>query len=84
MGRRGNPKDVSGKTIGYDIFHSTKHFRSEFPRGDGNGMGPLIHLAQTASDIQCVDWGALAASEDSPPAAVHLVSAKYMGASLPL
>eukprot|EP00959_Pyramimonas_sp_CCMP1952_P439278 9195769-Pyramimonas_sp.AAC.1 len=31
-GRRGNPKDASGKTTERDICHSTQHFRRECPQ----------------------------------------------------
>eukprot|EP00959_Pyramimonas_sp_CCMP1952_P095922 2005578-Pyramimonas_sp.AAC.1 len=60
-GRRGNPKDASGKTMECDICRSAQHFRRECLRGDGRGRGPSIHLAQTNSDMQCVDWGSLLA-----------------------
>eukprot|EP00959_Pyramimonas_sp_CCMP1952_P413663 8667517-Pyramimonas_sp.AAC.1 len=36
-GRRGKPKDASGKTTECDICHSTRHFRRECPQGDGRG-----------------------------------------------
>eukprot|EP00959_Pyramimonas_sp_CCMP1952_P157816 3299933-Pyramimonas_sp.AAC.1 len=49
IGRRGNPKDASGKTVECDICHSTQHFRRECPQGDGRGRRPSIYLAQTDS-----------------------------------
>eukprot|EP00959_Pyramimonas_sp_CCMP1952_P435717 9124179-Pyramimonas_sp.AAC.1 len=60
-GRQGNPKDANGKTTECDICHSTQHFRRECPQGDGRGRGPSIHLVQTDSSIQYVDWGSLLA-----------------------
>eukprot|EP00959_Pyramimonas_sp_CCMP1952_P301305 6304085-Pyramimonas_sp.AAC.1 len=50
-GRRGIPEDATGKTMECDICHSAQHFRRERLQGDGGGMGPSIHLAQTNSDI---------------------------------
>eukprot|EP00959_Pyramimonas_sp_CCMP1952_P255359 5333572-Pyramimonas_sp.AAC.2 len=39
-----------------DICRSTQYFRRECPRGDGGGRGSSMHLAQTDSDMQRVDW----------------------------
>eukprot|EP00959_Pyramimonas_sp_CCMP1952_P121926 2548965-Pyramimonas_sp.AAC.1 len=44
-----------------------------------------MHLSRTYSDIQYVDFETLLAeSEDALVAAVHFMSARYMGASLSL
>eukprot|EP00959_Pyramimonas_sp_CCMP1952_P390426 8181340-Pyramimonas_sp.AAC.1 len=53
--------DASGKDMECDIWHSARHFRRERPQGDGRGRGPLMHLAQTDSDMQYVAWESLLA-----------------------
>eukprot|EP00959_Pyramimonas_sp_CCMP1952_P197655 4133750-Pyramimonas_sp.AAC.1 len=78
-GRRGNPKDANGKTMECDIFHSTQQFRRECPRGDGRGRGPSIHLAQTDSDMQCVDWEYLCASMNLDNCADELFEEVFTG-----
>eukprot|EP00959_Pyramimonas_sp_CCMP1952_P197004 4119381-Pyramimonas_sp.AAC.1 len=68
-----------------DICHSTQPFRRECPRGDGSGRGPSIHLAQTDSDMQRVDWGSLLSDPaDSSVAVVNFVAARYLSASMAL
>eukprot|EP00959_Pyramimonas_sp_CCMP1952_P075764 1583772-Pyramimonas_sp.AAC.1 len=68
-----------------DIYHRTQHFRRECPQGDGRCRGPSIHLAQTDSDIQQVDWGTpLAEPEDTTTAAVHFTAARHLSTSVSL
>eukprot|EP00959_Pyramimonas_sp_CCMP1952_P459007 9477554-Pyramimonas_sp.AAC.1 len=75
-GRRGNPKDANGKSMECDACHSAPHFRRECPQGDGSGRGPSMHLAQTDSDIQDVDWGSLLADPaDGSATIAHFVAA---------
>eukprot|EP00959_Pyramimonas_sp_CCMP1952_P293326 6134715-Pyramimonas_sp.AAC.1 len=62
---------------------SARHFRREYPQGDGGGRGPSIHLAQTDSDIQCIDWGSLLADPaDSSVAVVNIMAVRYLSASV--
>eukprot|EP00959_Pyramimonas_sp_CCMP1952_P053259 1114007-Pyramimonas_sp.AAC.1 len=62
-----------------DICHSTQHFHRECPQGDGRGRGPSVHLAQTDSDMQYVDWGSLLADPaDSSAAVVNFMAARYL------
>eukprot|EP00959_Pyramimonas_sp_CCMP1952_P368698 7723003-Pyramimonas_sp.AAC.1 len=64
------------KTMERDICHSTQHFRRECPQGDGRGRGPSMHLAQTDSDVEYVDWESLLAdSADSSATIVHFMAA---------
>eukprot|EP00959_Pyramimonas_sp_CCMP1952_P395925 8295858-Pyramimonas_sp.AAC.1 len=68
-----------------DICHSTQHFRRECLRSDGGGRGPSMHLAQTDSDIQHVDWGSLLADPaDSSVAVGNSMAARYLSASMSL
>eukprot|EP00959_Pyramimonas_sp_CCMP1952_P382269 8010330-Pyramimonas_sp.AAC.1 len=61
------------------VCHRTQHHRRECPQGDGrgSGRGPSMHLVQTDSDIQYVDWGSLLADPaDSSAAAVNFMAAR--------
>eukprot|EP00959_Pyramimonas_sp_CCMP1952_P444611 9309255-Pyramimonas_sp.AAC.1 len=76
-GRRGNPEDANGKTMEYDISHSTQHFRRERLQGDGRGRGPLMHMARTDSGMQHVDWESLLVDPaDSSVAVVSCMAAR--------
>eukprot|EP00959_Pyramimonas_sp_CCMP1952_P016258 344179-Pyramimonas_sp.AAC.1 len=67
------------------VCHSMQHFRRQCPQGDGRGRGPSMHLAQTDSDIQYVDWESLLADPaDSPAAVVNSMAARYLSASMSL
>eukprot|EP00959_Pyramimonas_sp_CCMP1952_P280742 5868132-Pyramimonas_sp.AAC.1 len=84
-GRRGNPKDASGETIECVICHSARHFRRECPQGDGRGRGLSMHLAQTDSDMQYVDWGSLLADPaDGSATVIDFVAAGYLSARMAL
>eukprot|EP00959_Pyramimonas_sp_CCMP1952_P287373 6010142-Pyramimonas_sp.AAC.1 len=64
------------------ICPSAQLFRREGPQGDGSGGGPSMHLAQTDSDMQYVDWGSLLVdSADSSAAVVIFMAAGYLSAA---
>eukprot|EP00959_Pyramimonas_sp_CCMP1952_P428065 8965140-Pyramimonas_sp.AAC.1 len=52
--------------------------RRECYQGDGGGRSPSMHLAQTDSDMQSVDWESLLADPaDSSVAAFNFMAARY-------
>eukprot|EP00959_Pyramimonas_sp_CCMP1952_P002984 61869-Pyramimonas_sp.AAC.1 len=68
-----------------EICHNTHHFRRECPRGDGRGRGPSMHLAQTDSDMQFVDWETrLTDPADRSVANVNFMAAKFWSAGISL
>eukprot|EP00959_Pyramimonas_sp_CCMP1952_P025397 532830-Pyramimonas_sp.AAC.1 len=84
-GRRGNPKGANDKIMECDACHSPQHIRRERPQGDGRGRGPSMHLAQTDSDTQHVDWEPpLAGPADGSATIVNLMAARYLNASMTL
>eukprot|EP00959_Pyramimonas_sp_CCMP1952_P173656 3628792-Pyramimonas_sp.AAC.1 len=59
------------------------YFRRECPQGDGRGRGPSIHLAQTDSDIQYVDWESFVADPaDGSATIVPFVAARHLSREL--